>query len=112
MDIKDIDIPTPEEIKQFYSILEKMNIIEKMVQKENNNETNTEPLSLYIRLKLDIDIIENGKSLTQPDNIVEVIKRDFEIPVLNNNNPENMANDILDSTRSFLEKLLKEKYDV
>lgn len=112
MDIQDLDIPTPEEIKQFYSILEKMNKIEKRVQKENSNETNTEPLSLYIRLKLDIDIIENGKSLTQPDNIVQAIKRDFEIPVLNNNNPEDMANDILDNTKLFLEKLLKEKYDV
>jgi len=112
MDIHDLDIPTPEEIKHFYSILEKMNKIEQQIQKENNNEINTEPLSLYIRLKLDIDIIEDGKSLTQSDNIVEAIKRDFEIPILNNNNAEDMANDILDSTRLFLEKLLKEKYNV
>lgn len=115
MSIEDLDMPSPEEIKQFYAILEKMNKMEQKIQniqKENNIETDTEPLSSFIRLKLDIDIIEDGKSLTQSENILSAIKRNYEIPIPDHSDPENIANNILDSTTLFLENFLREKYNV
>lgn len=111
MEINDLDIPSPEEIKKFYEILEKMNKIEQKIQKENS-VADTEPLSLFIRLKLDIDIVENGSSLTVSENVLEKIKTHYEIPVLKNQNAQSMTEDIVSNMTTYLQNLIKEKYDV
>jgi hypothetical protein len=75
------EIISPQEMEQFYILLEKMQKLSSAV--ENSNESSSEKPS-SITITVNASLIKQGESVTVADELLEKIQKHYQIPIYDN----------------------------
>ena len=99
------EIISPQEMEQFYILLEKMQKLSNAV--ENSNESSSEKPS-SITITVNASLIKQGESVTVADELLEKIQKHYQIPIYDNS--DEFLTKLFSSIEISLEKTCSEYF--